>query len=89
MEITSIALKKVKTININLGYMADSFAAKIDNIHSFKEFLLEYLGRTIKDADGYDNWNDIRMIIYNDLFVYCAERDYDDVLQKLRQIKYK
>lgn len=84
-----LALKKVKTININLGYMADSFAANINNIHSFKEFLLEYLGRTIKDADGYDNWNDIRIVVYNDLFVYCVERNYDDVLEKLRQIKYK
>lgn len=86
MEIT---LKKVKTISVNLGYMADSLIVNIDNIHSFKEFLLEYLGRRIEDVDGYDNWNDIRMIIYNDLFVYCAERDYYDVLQKLRQIKYK
>ena len=85
----NLELKKVKKININLGYMADSLLVNIDNIHSFKEFLLEYLGRTIKDADGYDNWNDIRMVIYNNLFVYCAERDYDSVLEKLRQIKYK
>ena len=85
----NLEFRKVKTININLGYMADSLLVNIDNIHSFKEFLLEYLGRTIKDADGYDNWNDMRMVIYNNLFVYCAERDYDSVLEKLRQIKYK
>lgn len=85
-----LEFRKVKTIDINLGYMADSLLVNIDNIHSFQEFLLEYLGRTIKDADGYDNWNDMRMVIYNNLFVYCAaERDYDSVLEKLRQIKYK
>ena len=85
-----LEFRKVKTININLGYMADSLLVNIDNIHSFKEFLLEYLGRTIKDADGYDNWNDMLMVIYNNLFVYCCtERDYDRVLEKLRQIKYK
>ena len=85
----NLEFKKVKKININLEYMADSFAENIDRIKSFKEFLLEYLSRTIKDADGYDNWNDMRMVIYNNLFVYCAERDYDSVLEKLRQIKYK
>ena len=85
-----LEFRKVKTIDINLGYMADSLLVNIDNIHSFKEFLLEYLGRTIKDADGYDNWNDMRMVIYNSLFVYfAAERDCDSVLEKLRQIKYK
>lgn len=86
----NIGCKKVKNININLECMADSFTKNMDRINSFKEFLLEYLSRTIKDPDGYDNWNDIRTIIYNGLYVYYAERDYDShILEKLRQIKYK
>lgn len=84
----NLELKKVKKININLEYMADSFAANIDRIKSFKEFLIEYLNRTIKDPDGYDNWNDMRMVVYNSLYVYCAERYHSNILEKLRQIKY-
>lgn len=85
-----LEFRKVKNININLEYMADSFAADVDRISSFKEFLLEYLSHKISDPDGYDNWNSIRMSVYESLFVYYAERGYDsNILEKLRQIKYK
>lgn len=84
-----LEFRKVKTININLECMADSFAKKIDNVNSFKEFLLEYLSHTIEGADGYDNWNDIRIGVYDSFYVYCAERDYNNILERLRQIKYK
>ena len=85
-----LEFRKVRNININLEYMADSFAANIDRINSFKEFLLEYLSHTITNPDGYDNWNSIRTSAYESLFVYYAERGYDsNILQKLLQIKYK
>lgn len=83
-----LEFKKVKKIDINIEHMAYSFAANIDNINSFKKFLLEHISHKIKDADGYDNWNDIRVVVYNSLYVYCAERDYNNILEKLKQIKY-
>ena len=81
-----VELKKVKTID--LEYLAFSVLNNT-KCHTFEMFLLEYFQfyKGFEDANFYDNWYEIRTSVYNNLFVYCAENDLEDILEKLKKLK--
>ena len=57
--------------------------------HTFETFLVDYFDYSEKfeDANGYDNWYEIRTSVYNNLYVYCCENDLDDALKILKALK--
>lgn len=55
---------------------------------SFEMFLLNYLeSKDFDYANAYDNWYEIEKIVYNNLFVYCAEKGLNKVLEILKEMK--
>ena len=56
----------------------------------FEMFLLDYMDycENFENANSYHNWNDMRIVAYDALFVYCVEHDLENVLEKLQKIKY-
>lgn len=84
----TLEFRKVEKVDVCYAIMARELLHKKD-VKSFQEFLLEYLkNKGLENANSYHNWNDIRMTAYNSLFVYCAERGLDSILEKLQKIKY-
>ena len=83
-----LEIRKDEKVDVYCEFLARELLRKKD-VKSFQEFLLEYLKeKGFENANSYHNWNDIRMTVYNSLFVYCAERGLDSVLEKLQKIKY-
>ena len=83
-----VEFKTTKTKYLDLEHMAQKVLNNT-KYHTFEMFLLEYFKfyKGFEDADFYDNWYEIRTSVYNNLFVYCAENDLDDILEKLKKLK--
>ena len=87
--IMTLEFKKIEKVDINCEYLADELLHKND-VKSFQGFLLEHLkNKGFENANSYHNWNDMRIVAYDALFVYCVEHDLESILEKLQKIKYK
>ena len=84
-----ITFKKTFTKDLDLNYMAHKLLKNNYRYGTFENFLYDYLEDVInfEDANWYDNWYEIETIVYNNLFVYCAENYLDDVLEILKKLK--
>lgn len=83
-----VEFKTTKTKYLDLKYMAFKL---LNNkyVTCFEMFLLDYMyySENLENANIYDNWYEVRTAVYNNLFVYCAENDLEDVLEKLKKLK--
>lgn len=83
-----VEFKTTKTKYLDLKYMAFKL---LNNKYTtcFEMFLLDYMdySENLENANIYDNWYEVRTAVYNNLFVYCAENDLEDVLEKLKKLK--
>ena len=83
-----VEFKATQTKHLDLKYMAFTLL-NTKNVSCFQMFLLDYMERceNIRNANLYDNWYEIKTSVYNNLFVYCAENDLEDILEKLKKLK--
>ena len=84
-----LVFKTTNTKYVDLEHMANKILNNNYNCSCFEMFLLDYLDycENFENANIYDNWVDIRISVYNNLFVYCAMCGLDDVLEKLKKLK--
>ena len=84
-----ITFKKTFTKDLDLKYMARKLLKNNYPYGTFEAFLYHYLERVenFEDANGYDNWYEIETIVYNNLFVYCAENGLNEALEELKKLK--
>lgn len=84
-----ITFKKSFTKDLDLNYMARKLLKNNYYYGTFENFLYDYLKdvKNFEDANWYDNWYEIEVIVYNNLSVYCAENGLDSVLEELKRLR--
>lgn len=84
-----ITFKKSFTKDLDLNYMARKLLKNNYRYGTFENFLYDYLERVMNfdDANWYDNWYEIEVIVYNSLFVYCANNCLYEEVEQLKKLR--